>query len=92
MNRQFMAHIPAIQGDRGHVYEAHDVLCVCDDVGHWTMDVGGYGADSVLESDVIDKCSKASNWQAIRAEYFPMDGFFAGGEIVDRTPESKTDY
>jgi hypothetical protein len=87
MSKQFTAHIPAIK-----TFQAHDVVCVCSDEGKWTMAIGPYPADPALESDIIDKCSKATNWQAIRAEFFAMEGFFAGGEIVDRTPEHKQDY
>lgn len=91
MTKQFTAHIPAIQGARGHVFAAHDVVCACDEVGHWTMDVAGYGAEPVLESDLLDKCRKATNWMAIRAEYFAMDGFAQGGALVDNSPAGKAD-
>lgn len=43
----------------------------CDDNGRWALE----GAGAVLESEVIDVCRKATNWPAIRAEHFAMEGF-----------------
>lgn len=41
-----------------------------DDEGKWTT--LGY---AIFESEVIDSCSRAANWPAIRAEHFPMTEF-----------------
>ena len=38
--------------------------------GTWHGQMG-----AILEEDVIDICQKASNWKAIRIEFFPMFGF-----------------
>lgn len=38
--------------------------------GRWTEN-----GTAMLEEDVIDICSHATNWTAIRREHFPMVGF-----------------
>ena len=87
MTKQFVAHIPAIK-----TFLPHDVVCQADEDGSWTMAIGPYAAEPALESDVIDKVKKATNWVDIKAEFFPMDGFSQGGEIIDLTPDYKQDF
>lgn len=45
-----------------------------DDDGHWTIAFNG-AAEKISEAEAIDVCRKASNWEAIRREYFQMVGF-----------------
>lgn len=47
-----------------------------DERGCWEA-IDGAVRFGCLESDVIDTCSKATNWADIRREHFPMHGFHA---------------
>lgn len=45
-----------------------------DGAGQWSIDVAGH-AERLTEAEAIDVLRKASDWDAIRREYFPMHGF-----------------
>lgn len=46
-----------------------------DDIGRWTIVHPILGRNAVFESEVIDICKRALNWQSIKAAHFPMHGF-----------------
>ena len=45
-----------------------------DDAGQWFIALGE-SQFKISEAEAIDVCAKASNWDAIRREHFPMHGF-----------------
>jgi hypothetical protein len=92
MNKQFVAHIPArtIKGQsKVFTYPAREEEYACDDAGQWTGTIAGQTI-KMNKADVIDACRDATNWQEIRALYFPMYGFHADGPS-DNSPAHKCD-
>jgi hypothetical protein len=69
MSKTIKANIPARKSGK-IIYPARVETFTQDDAGRWMM-----GNQPMTEADVIDVCQHASNWQAIRAEHFPMFGF-----------------
>jgi hypothetical protein len=55
-------------------YQARVETFSQDDAGHWTITTDGMN-EPVFESEVLDMCRRATNWQAIRQEHFRMEGF-----------------
>ncbi len=54
---------------------AHTKTFFQDPDGRWIMQDDLLGNVRMCEAEVIDVCSRASNWAAIRAAHFPMNGF-----------------
>ena len=90
MTKTIIANIPArkiTKAGKTWAYDAYTATFTLDADGRWS----GAGIGAMLEDEVIDVCRKATNWQAIKAGHFAMDGFH-GDEPMDRTPSHKSDY
>lgn len=70
------ANIPArsVKSATGKVfsYAARVAVFTQNELGQWWSETY---SEFVRESDVIETCSKASNWADIRQVNFPMHGF-----------------
>jgi hypothetical protein len=89
MTKTIVANIPAkkvTKNGKTWTYEARTETFTCDADGRWS----GAGIGAMLEAEVIDVCRKATNWSAIKAAHFAMDGFH-GDEPMDRAPSHKSD-
>lgn len=73
MSKQFTAMIPARKVGKFSYAARNDVYTLGDD-GNWTVDQG-FGEHNVSPDDVTASCKNATNWDEIRATYFPMYGF-----------------
>ena len=74
MTKTIVANIPAkkiTKAGKTWTFEARTAIFICDSDGCWSGD----GMGSLLESEVIDVCRKATNWREIKAAHFPMFGF-----------------
>ena len=78
MTATIIANIPArnVLSPSGKTikYQAHTDIFYQDEAGRWTIDFCGT-REPVFEAEVIDKCTKATNWPEIKAVHFPMYGF-----------------
>lgn len=77
MIKTITANIPArsLKGKtKTFTYPARTDHFSCAGDGRWTITMDG-APEPVTEAEVIDICRRATNWPAIRAIHFPMDGF-----------------
>lgn len=74
--KQITANIPAKTGFRGQKIAARTETLRMDDAGQWSIDFAGQ-QELITEAEAIDVLRKASNWDDIRREHFPMLGFHA---------------
>lgn len=74
MTKTIIANIPArkiTKAGKTWSYAAYTAIFNMDDDGRWSGD----GIGAMRADEVIDVCRKATNWPAIKAAHFPMDGF-----------------
>jgi len=93
MSKTIIASINArtmrLSNGKMHSFPARTETLMQDDAGRWSILLLG-NPEAITEAEAIDVLRKASDWDAIRHEHFPMYGFH-DTPPRDRTPSHPSD-